>query len=565
MSLWVSGLKTMNVADHVVQYLMNNGTTDAYGIPGGVVLELLYAMDRADGFTPHLSYHEQGAAFAASGYAQVSGKLGVVYCTRGPGVTNLMTVIADAYYESIPVLILTAHATCVVRSPMRMMEDQEMDTPALFGGICKYAASVEKRDEVDKKLRNAVATALSGRRGPVLLDFSTRLLSELWDFSEEPAAESVKTSKSACGASEIAEAVGVASRPVFLIGEGVRQAEKKLVTVAERMGIPVISSRAAQDVMPKSRLYFGYIGSHGIRYANFILSKADLVIALGNRMSFPMNSESFTPIFQKAKTIRVEIDAEELNRNIPNSTNLCMDAAGVLEEMESMPFLPEVSRKWLDICMDLKTELYSYDVTEPVRRIVGILQGLPQDCVIVGDVGNHELWLSRAYTFSGIGNRILYSKSFGTLGCALPKALGVCCATGTPVACFAGDQGIQLNIQELQSLAQEALPVTVYLINNHTSGMIRSRQQSRPYFLHTTTQSGYGTPDFRLLAEAYHLPYCQEGLVDVDVSALHRMPVLIELDVDEDCGIQPSLPKGSPCQKLSPPLPETVYNQLEQL
>lgn len=555
----------MNVSDYIIQYLLNIGVTHAFGLPGGVILELIYAMDRAAGFTPHLSYHEQGAAFAASGYAQASGRLGVVYCTRGPGVTNLMTAIADAYYESIPVLILTAHAVSCEETKMRAVEDQEMDTPALFNKICKYASTVETREEVEAKLGEAVEAAISGRKGPVLLDFSTRLLAQPWEspITLRPLPSDLKDEKDAVKI--ILKAISEAQRPILLVGDGVRQARAALRSVVERMGILVVSSRAAQDILPQSEQYFGYVGSHGIRYANFILSKADLIIALGNRMSFPVDSESFSPTFQRTKTIRVEIDIEEFSRNIPNCINLCADAANVIKSLATMSTLPTVSNAWTEVCLQLKNTLYSYDVTEPIHKISCFLKGIPENCIIVCDVGNHEFWLSRAYTYAKVGNRILYSKSFGALGCALPKAIGAYCASGVPVICFTGDQGFQLNQQELQSLAQEELQITVFLINNRSSGMIRSRELSRPYFLHTTLKSGYGTPNFCCLSEAYGIPYRLAEANEDTKCTLNEGPQIIEYLVDENYGLQPSLPKGNPCQKQSPLLPEELYKTLDQL
>lgn len=565
----------MNASDYLVDFLIQHHVTDAFGIPGGVILDLLYALDRRKGeITPHLNYHEQGAAFAACGYAQATGTLGVAYATRGPGIANMVTAVADAYCDSIPVLFITAHSLGNKRTSARVETDQELDFIPMLSGITKYAARIDRAEDLCPMLKQAYLEATSGRLGPVVLDISTRVLStEITSLQASSSQPLLVEYDAEIAARCVTAALKHALRPVFLIGDGVNQSHTgpQVRTLAELVGIPVLSSRFSQDVMPDSTMSFGYIGSHAARYANFILSKADLIVTLGNRMSFPVDSLSYRPLLERTQTIRIDIDETELLREIPNSRSFNVSLAALLPRLQRMELTYEGRQDWLNVCRTLKSALWEQDTGFPICVIAGILREVDPSTVVVCDVGNHEMWLSRAYAYARTPQRILYSKSFGALGCALAKAIGAYYATRRPVICFTGDQGLQMNIQELQFIAQHKLPVTIVLLNNASSGMIRSREAQHydAHFVHTTLDSGYGTPNFAALARAYGLDYLHltEGTVDKAACAFcsDRFPRLVELSIDEGVDISPYLPRGNPLQALIPALPEDVYRQLDNL
>jgi len=568
----------MKAASYLVDFLIEKGVTDVFGIPGGVVLDILYAFDeRAGRVSAHLSYHEQAAAFAACGYAQASGKLGVAYATRGPGIANMLTAVADAFCDSIPILILTGHSAARRHPSMRVEQDQDMDPIPMFTGVTKYAARVERAEDVPCELEKAYGLAMEGRKGPVVLDFASRILTEEVDFpaGEKPdggkgngqqdwAAEEI-----VCG---IADALKRASRPVFLIGNGINQSgtAAQMRRLAEEASIPVLSSLIAQDVMPDSPMYFGYIGSHGTRYGNFVLSKADLIIALGNRMDFPVSSKSFAPVVSRAEVIRVDVDEAEFLRELPNSRVFTAELGALLPRLLEAGLRFSDGGAWLAVCRRLKEALGEYDLGGPVRTAARLLQTFGPEPVIVSDVGNNPFWLARAYAYAGLTNPLLYSKSFSALGCALGKAVGAYYSTGKPVVCSVGDQGFQMNIQELQFIAQHKLPVTILLWNNVSSGMIRHWQEARYQgrYLHTTLDTGYSVPDFAAVARAYGLDY--RCVTAADASGLEACknavrPRLIELRMGEDAEMNPNLPMGAPCQDLAPRIPRRLYEELDRL
>ena len=556
----------MQAADYIVDYLIRQQVTDAFGIPGGVILELLYAMDARKGeFTPHLCYHEQSAGFAACGYAQASGRLGVAYATKGPGFTNLISAMADAYYDSLPVLFITAHTGALVEG-MRTLNDQEMDTVSMVKGITKYAARIDSLEDVEKRLSEACFSALGGRKGPVFLDIAAGLLRKDITPTHE-CYHCVEKFESSDAAHDIISSICIAKRPVILVGDGVNQSQSTQLfrRFVEKAKVPVLSSRFSHDVMGSSLYYFGYVGSHGIRQANFILSKADLIVAIGNRMHYPVNSQSFGAITNRARIIRVDIDEAEFKREIPNSTTYHADLSDVLCRVAQVSGAFGNHQEWLKVCHRLERALQEFDVNVAVEEIASILKRISGNTYIVNDVGNNEFWVSRAAVLCRLTNRTLYSKSFGALGSGLGKTIGAYYATGNPVVCFAGDQGLQMNLQELQYIAQHNLPIAIVVLNNQSSGMIKDRETASgySYHLHTTTSSGYDAPNFLKIAHAYGIEY-HKGSSDVDFNHLIK-PLFIEIPIPDFIGLTPSLPKGRDCQDMEPRIDETLYNGLNQL
>lgn len=558
----------MKAADYIVDFLIQKGVTDAFGLPGGVVLELMYAMDRRrEALAPHLAYHEQGAAFAAIGYAQASGRLGAAYSTRGPGLTNMLTGIADAFYDSVPVLFMTAHDSPGKKPGMRIQNNQEVDTVQLVSGVTKYAARIDALEDVPAGLERAYRAAMSGRRGPVFLDFYSPLFrKELGEIPPAPDAGE-DTGDVRRMAREVAVRLASAKRLVLLIGNGVRQSGTGHLVrrLAEERNVPVLSSRAAQDIMPDSPMYFGFVGSHALRSANFILSKADLILALGNRLAFPVNSQSFRPVVEKSAILRVDADEGEFLREVPGSVDLHADLAdflpALLEEASGLRGTDE----WNTVCRKLRTDLRQWDRDAVSDSILSLLsRDGPR--TIVCDVGNHSFRATNAYVYGDCTERILYSNSFGSLGCALPKAVGAYYAERRPVVCFTGDQGFQLNMQELRTIADARLPIAIVVLNDRASGMIRDREKAAydGRFLHTTPESGYTPPPLRGLAQAYGLDYCrvEAGQAVPDLGA---GPCLIDLRTEADKPLLPALPKGNPCQDMAPPLPPGLYRELDSL
>lgn len=568
----------MKVVDYLVESLIELGITDVFGIPGGVVLDFVYALNkRKKDINTHLLHHEQNAGFAALGYAQSTQKMGVAFGTKGPGILNLTTSIAEAYSDSIPSLFITSHSLDDTSDKMRVIEDQEIDIVPIFKSITKYCVRVNNADSFIEELRKSICLVNSGRKGPVVIDISSRIWNSeiLENKLKEKIIENIDNSKNNFEEAilSIEKNLNKSKKPLLIIGDGIRQAgiEKEVVGFSEKNKIPVIYSRGCQDIMSSSKMAFGYVGSHGIRYTNYILSEADLLISLGNRLSFPIKSKSFLDIFSKCKLIRCDIDENEFMREIPNSENFQCDVKEVLKGLFNKNIENKNIDKWFDKCNKIKEILWNSDTDTPVNEIAYLLDNLKNTGVIIGDVGNNEFWLSRAYEFSKNKNKILFSRSLGTMGCSIGKTIGAYYALKKSVVCFIGDQALQMNPQELQFISNNKLPIWIVVVNNNSSGMIKSRQIRRynSEFLLTTKETGYSMVDLEKLSNAYDFDYVQiESVEDIDnklIDCDYTKPLFINFIVDENIDLEISLPIGNDCKDMEPKLDETVLERMKNL
>ena len=563
----------MTGAQYLIEVLKGYEVTDAFGIPGGVILEMIYALNDSGTITPHLSYHEQAAGFAAVGYAQASGKLGFAYATRGPGFTNLVTTIADAYCDSVPVLFITSHVGKSLNSSIRLTNNQEIDTCAMVKGVTKYAKRVDSSDDFAKTIEEACYLATEGRKGPVFIDVASSVWkAEIGNLEKGNKATEYIPEKDNLYLGQVAKSIRAAKRPIILIGDGINQTktEYHLRKFSEKCQIPVLSSRYATNVIADSPYYYGYIGGFGVRYANFILSKTDLIVSLGNRLNFPITSESYHNIPYQAKIIRFDVDNGELSKEIPQSLSYHEDLTTVLPALAEYNADYGLHTEWLSVCDAIKKDLWDEDVNDVVKAIDAILAKTPEDATIVSDVGNHEFWVSRACAHSNRKGSLLYSKSFATLGSAMVKAIGAYYATKEPVVCFIGDQGFQMNIQELQYISQHQLPILVVILNNQVSGMIRDKEITgyKSNYLHSTSGSGYQIPDLKDVSALYHIEYSEIAASSLKEKADNldfKASGIVNLLINENMSLEPSLPRGHQPQDMVPALEKRRYEFLNSL
>jgi acetolactate synthase-1/2/3 large subunit len=567
----------MKVADFLVECLIKNGVTDVVGLPGEVVLEFLDALDRRSGdIHAHICYHEQAGALAACGYAQASGKLGVAYATKGPGIMNMMSAIQDAYCDSIPVAFITAHESAAYNGGMRFKDNQELDTAGLFSPMTKRVVRINNLDTAVNDIETVISLAQSDRPGPVLLDFSSKLLSaEVPTLNSKVKYNHSNQEVSNCHA--IAEHILMelrsAKRPVILFGAGILQSKTQEFarSFLEYLHVPALTSRFSQDIVGGSELNFGYVGSHATRYSNTILMKCDLIVSLGNRMALNPDSATFGEVVKNTRIIRVDVDENEFARVFPNTEQYKVNLSDLMPLLTKLAKPEEKHQKWLSVCRSIREILIDYDTDDPVRALSIIIQNAEAETIFTSDVGNNEFWLSRAYTHANVSNRILYSKSFGLLGCSLPKAIGAQIASGSKVICFTGDQGFQMNIQELQFITTNKLQILIVVVNNNSSGMILSRQRRRnsTHFLHTSADGGYFPPPLSGVANAYGIGYHKENCENIEeigeiVSSL-SLPCILELTVPETADISPHIPFGNRSDEFVPPTRDEDKKHIEEL
>ena len=555
------------MVDYLVNILSLYGATDAFGVPGGVILDFIYALsDKNSKINPHLNYNEQMAGFAACGYAQASGKPSVAYATRGPGFCNMITCIAEAYQESLPIIFITAHGN---RSKYgtRFDNNQEIDAVELTRSITKYSATIDKEEDLSC-INTACETSLAGRKGPVVLDIATTLWNKEITVDITAIQNKHKKEESRFNSiiDNIRERLKRAKRPVVLIGDGLRHSVDigRLRSVAEKMIVPILSSRGSQDFLCGINNYFGYIGSHGIRYSNFILSKADYIISIGNRLAFPLESESFNHFAKNVSWTRIDIDKNEFLRKINNAHNVEVEAGSFIDYLfEKSITIPASYQEWLKICSEIKAKLFNSDCIAITDELSEIISLNSISSIYVTDAGNNEFWFSRAFEKVQKIGIVLSSKSFGTTGSALGKAIGAYYATRKPITCVIGDQGFQFNLQELSFISQWKLPIEIVIINNSCSGMIADLERKRfGSFVHVSSTNGYNPIDIKGIAGVYKISYTNK--IQHNLEQL-KLPVIIELKETQEEGLIPFLPKGNQCQKMEPLLPDELYDYLEKL
>lgn len=545
----------MTFAELVACALAQRGVTDIFGIPGAVLLDFLYTVAEKS-VCPRISYNEQAAAFAACGFAQAEG-YGCAFATKGPGATNLLTGMADAYCEGARVLFVTAHSCRCGRDGRRLATNQEVDVVSMAEPVTLVSERADTIDEAVAALVRALSAMDAPRGGPALLDIHA----SLWSQQVPEPAPDVTPAQPACedGAeldALVRDFIASAARPVVLVGQGARTADLcDARAYLSSLGAPIVSSRPALDVICGLPHSYGYVGSRGTRAANRVLAQATHLLVLGNRMGFPDASPSFRPLVDRVGILRLDADAAELERSFGGQVREC-DLRALLSSVDAPP-ASNVHAEWLATCDELARACAGADVTQPVADLMRLLEGLDEDAVLSVDIGNNSHWLSIAAFELGLPNRQLHSHSFGALGSALGRAIGAALAGAPHVVCTMGDQGFQMNSQELQLVRDLNLPITIVVMNNHTSGMIRDRQLDRDDFLLTTKGSGYGVPDLSAVAAAYGLAYARaQDLTGGPGPALapDAAPLVVEMPVDGTIEARPNLPPGAPLDQQTPPL-----------
>lgn len=549
----------MNVAEYIVKVLGNIGVKDAFGIPGGVILPFIYAIEGSDEISAHLTYHEQSAGFAACGYAQASGRPSVAYATKGPGISNLFTCIAEAFQESLPVFFITAH-TDRQNAEDACLSVQDVNIAEASKTVTKFSANIESVAEVREIMNTAVRKATTGRKGPVVLDVNALIWQKECEFEEftakYAAEQTIDKDVLDSAVMGIVKKLSEASKPILLIGDGLRHAISKtrLAEIVHALQIPTLSSRASEDLLLGEDLYFGYIGSHGLRESNVILSQSDLIIALGNSLTFPRKSESYCKVLQATPFIRIDIDFARTGESLENTDSYNVDAGTVLEELVKVKtkecLVGIVAQgQWIETCRQIKKSFAGCDSNEVVETLSQYMKKQPEETMYVCDVGNNEFWAAKAFAEANKRSTVLISKTFASLGLALPKAIGAHYATGKRIVCIVGDQGFQYNSQELQFVKQWRIPIQIVLVNDRVSGMILDKEEKDfGEFTHVDEFSGYSVPNFGEIAKAYGIHYTQdlrEALTITD------SPSLFEIKTGRH-RLVPELPKGNRIQDMIP-------------
>lgn len=472
--------KKISGSEIVIECLKEQGVDIVFGYPGGAILNVYDALYKHQEEITHvLTSHEQGAAHAADGYARATGKVGVCMATSGPGATNLVTGIATAYMDSVPMVAITAN---VGVNMLGKDSFQEIDIAGVVMPITKHSFIVKNVEDLAPTIRRAFKIAKSGRPGPVLVDITKDVTAAEAEYTyEEPAVIERKTDTiREEDINKVIEMIKVSRRPYIMAGGGViiSGASEELKEFAEKVDAPVCDTLMGKGAYDgTSERYTGMIGMHGTKVSNLGVSRSDLVIVVGARFSDRVigNASKFAP---NAKIIHIDIDAAEIDKNIPANASIVGDAKEVLTILNSK--LPTQSnRSWMAEIKDLtEKNPVTYDMDHlngpaTIKKIYEITEG---NAIITTDVGQHQMWAAQNYTYKE-PRTFLSSGGLGTMGYGVGAAIGA--KYGRPdktVVNIAGDGCFRMNMNEIATAARYKVPIIQVVLNNHVLGMVRQWQ-----------------------------------------------------------------------------------------
>ncbi len=552
----------MNGSQILIEALKKEGVKYLFGIPGGQIIHFFDALYQQKDIRFVLTKHEQAAAHMADGYARVTGKVGVCVATSGPGATNLVTGLATAYMDSIPMVAITGQV------PTHLIGNdafQEADITGITRPITKNNYLVKDVRELAKTIKEAFYVAASGRPGPVLIDFPSDIQRAETEFvyphKVEIKSYRPKTEGHSLQIKKAAELILSAKRPIIYAGGGVvlGKAGKELVEFAHKTGIPVILTLMGLGSFPADDpLFFGMPGMHGQKYANYSFLESDLVIAIGARFDDRVTGklESFKA---NTKFIHIDIDPASIGKIVPADVPIVGDVKKVLNELIPMVF-PVDCRPWLEKITNWKKEhplIYRKDdgklrpqfIIEEINRVTG------GDAIIATEVGQHQMWVAHFYRFNH-PNSLVTSGGLGTMGFGFPAAIGAKfgCADRT-VFDIAGDGSFQMNIQELTTAVINRVPVKVAILNNCYLGMVRQWQELFYGKRYSGTHLG-SCPDFARIAEAFGAkgrrvtrPEEVEGVLKESLKET-EVPFVMDFRIEQEENVFPMVPAGASLDEM---------------
>ncbi len=568
---------TTTGSDWIAEFLHRVGSNRVFTLTGGACAFMIDAVARH----PKLDYdcfqHEQSAAMAADAVWRVTGKVGVTMATSGPGATNLITGIATSFFDSIPTLHLTGQVnqregSAYHGAKVRQSGFQETDIVAMVAPITKYAVKVTSVEELQRELPKAYALAMSGRRGPVLVDVPMdvqqaeieMVFPELPYFAQ-PAPDDAAVER-------LAEALRGAARPVVLWGGGVGFAGVEQETAAwlAKTGLPFVSSWAGLTYFDHDHPGFlGQIGVYGNRGANFVLQNADVVIVLGSRLDNRQRSGNAANWAVGARVVVVDVDAEELKKYGQNGYDTVhLDLAGLPAILDQLP-QPNVTEGWRGYCAEMRARYYGRErstsaaklnTLSPYDVVRHLNAAMAEDAIVPNDTGAAVCWVHQAFK---VKRHLLFTSGGNSpMGYSLPAAIGaklVC--PDRQVVSFNGDGGFQLNLQDLQTIVARKLDIALVVMNNRSYGIIKQFQDSYLGSRYDASYDGYSAPDFGRIAAAYGLDYERvETLDQISPALFERGPIIIDVMLSEHTLIEPKLEMGRPINDQFPYLPAEDYD-----
>ncbi len=544
----------LNGAQIIIRQLEHQGIRIISGIPGGANLPLYDALAESTTIRHVLARHEQGAGFIAQGMARTSGKPAVCFATSGPGATNILTALADAYLDSTPLVCITGQ---VPRSLLGTDAFQEVDTYGMSVPVTKHNYLVRSAADLLTIVPKAFHLAGTGRPGPVLIDVPKDVQTEMVEFESWPVPCPIKEHQAGDPTSIEAAAamINQAARPILYLGGGVIHAgaAAEARQLAEQSSIPTVMTLMGLGILPSDHpLSLGMLGMHACRATNLAMEECDLLIAAGVRFDDRATGRlnAFCP---NAKVIHVDIDASEIGKLRPADAGITGDARHAFTGL-----LPQVRGRdrseWNERIRQLQQDFprfceQDFAPGRPFHLIRRVAELVGPEALISTDVGKHQMWVAQAYPLT-FPRQLLTSGGLGTMGFGLPAAIGASLAfPDRPVVCFSGDGSLQMNIQELATTVEQQTPVKIVVLNNQSLGLVR--QQQRLFYEQHYFASSYGIKvDFAAIARGFGMrAFDLEGAAEPDTLLQQALaepgPCLINVPIDIEEEVTPMVPPGA--------------------
>lgn len=557
----------MKASDYIVSFLHSKGVDVVFGYIGGMITHLVDSLDKNSDVRYIQTYHEQTAAIAAEGYAIESGKFGVAIATSGPGATNMMTGIADAYFGSIPVLYITGQVNSYeykYDKPIRQQGFQETDVVSIVKPITKYAVMVDDAKNLRYELEKAIHIATTGRKGPVLIDLPMNISRAEINPDELLPYIADSITKKQYDVKKALDAFVKAKNPMVLLGGGCMGYGKKIEAFVRKHSLPVVTSLMGRGVIDETYdNYIGMVGSYGNRCANMAFEKVDLLLALGSRLDTRQTGAKIDSFMPEGTIVHVDIDENELkSHRLENRIQINTDVLEFLQTIEDCTI--EKNKEWLLWLQELKAK---YNQKNEVQNFVDnkapylfmeALNDITENGdVITTDVGQNQMWAAQSIKLKQ-GQKFITSGGLAPMGFSLPIAIGVAFANPSKkIYCLNGDGGFHMAIQSMLMISQYNLNIKVIVLNNASLGMITQFQHL--YFddrmAGTTAKGGYLIPDMSAIAKAYGFIYqmlTSDKLYKLkDVLNVDK-PVLVDYQIEGLTTVSPKLEYNKPIYRPTP-------------
>lgn len=575
-------MRKITTADYLVEFLIANGVTEVFGYQGGMIA---YIFDSLGKYRDKINYYscatEQGAALAAIGYSQATGKLGVAISTSGPGFTNLLTGMADAWFDSVPVLFISGNVNTKDKKrnmPIRQLGFQEIQAADMAKTITKKAIEIELETDFVKCLDDLYCTAMSDRRGPVYMDLPINVCRETVMVENIVPVQQKKETWN-CNIEQIFDILARHKRPVIIAGAGIKEAGKvnEFRDFVNCIKLPVVTTLPAIDVLPSnSRYMMGYIGGTARREAGIVLQNADCVISLGTRLCSKQIGHNLSLFAPNADVfVRVDIDEAEFVRRIKENE---IDVHCSLEYFFSKTSdcikdgrLTYSFDAWNKACEKVYQLLQGIDITDGNQIVNYITKNIPKNSNILLDVGKNLTYAGQSAVIN-CETSVYMSAGLGTMGYAIPAAIGAYIGNKKPTYVITGDGGAQMNIQELNTIVKNGLPIKIIVLNNRALGNIRifQKQYLEERYVATSEKEGdYYSCDFMAISEAYKMKsYGINGVPKEDESVLafvkEEGSSLLEITYD-DCDVLPGIVAGGDFLKQDSGIQNSLIEKIQTI